>query len=27
METRGHEHCDQLIRALDESGYEHERIV
>ncbi|HEX9119749.1 MAG TPA: threonine ammonia-lyase [Terriglobales bacterium] len=27
METRGHEHCDQLIRALEESGYEHERIV
>ncbi|MBZ5511444.1 MAG: threonine ammonia-lyase [Acidobacteriia bacterium] len=27
METRGHEHCDQLIRALEEAGYEHERIV
>lgn len=27
VETRGHEHCDQLIRALEESGYEHERIV
>jgi threonine dehydratase len=27
METRGHEHCDLLIRALEQSGYEHERIV
>ena len=27
METRGHEHCDQLIRALEESAYEHERVV
>ena len=27
METRGHEHCDQLIGALETSGYEHERIV
>jgi threonine dehydratase len=27
METRGHEHCDQLICALEKSGYEHERIV
>lgn len=27
METRGREHCDHLINALDEAGYEHERVV
>jgi threonine dehydratase len=27
METRGPEHCEQLIRSLVDAGYEHERIV
>jgi threonine dehydratase len=27
METRGRQHCDELIHALTAAGYEHERIV
>lgn len=27
METRGHQHCEELIRALSASGYDAERLV